>query len=84
VQNSAGACPPPASWPAAPPQQIWPRAPQATPDGVLHEPLEQVPVTPAAVQACPTPTHCRVVCPPMVEAMQHPPPLQALPAQQGC
>jgi hypothetical protein len=48
VQNVA---PPPFPPSTAPPQQAWPTAPHGVPAGPVHEPLLQVPLTPAPVQA---------------------------------
>ena len=61
------------------PQQAWPTAPQGVPPVLEQLPLEQVPETPVPVQASPAATQVRA---PIVPGMQHPPPLQLLPAQQ--
>jgi hypothetical protein len=76
VQNVAA--PGPAS---PPPQQAWPIAPQGVPEALEQLPLLQVPDTPVPVQVSPEPT--QVEAPNVPEAMQQPPPLQLLPAQQG-
>jgi hypothetical protein len=79
--------PPPPS--AVPPQHASPIPPHGCPVAVLvHEPVlaEQVPLTPFAVQAWPTPTHMRVAAPPEsgVIGIQQPFALQVLPVQHGC
>lgn len=84
AEQNSFAGPNPASVPV--PQQAWPTLPQGSPVLVLvHEPAEQVPLTPVAVQASPAPTQVRVVGPPPPAAsgMQHPSALHTLPAQQG-
>jgi len=62
--------------PVAPPQHVWLKPPQAAPVMVWHDPLLQVPVVPAPVQAAPLARH--------VPPTQHPSALHAFAAQQTC
>jgi hypothetical protein len=81
VQNCAAPPPPP----SLPPQQAWSTPPQGAPVVLVHDPAEQVPLTPLALHAWFAPTHMRVVPPPasVPSGMQHPFAVHVLPAQQG-
>src|SRR5258708_4640950 len=74
-----------ASLAAAPPQQTWLSAPHGAPVDDAHDPAWHVPEMLFPLHVFPAPTQSRVGGPPSVGiGMQQPPPLHALPPQQGC
>jgi hypothetical protein len=73
-----------ASTAAAAPQQIWFNPPHGDPTALVQDPAVQVPEMLAPLQVWPAPTQVLTVGPPSVaRGIQHPPPLQLLPPQQG-